>query len=867
MAYKYVKYSDTINLDLDDYIKNLKKEASISKMNVIDTFLKNLDDECVNLYYFNAKAVLYRLMRQKIKKNKKLDFSPLLAISKLYNEEPVIVLEVLQNFSSQLSKLFEFTINFPDENTAAPTKIEIAMLEGIGKMKNLYTLKIENFYFEYQELFELCNQLSALRVLDETMTNNFAASLPKLEYIGDPEFFTDMSTACFKYNLSEPSRLRCMSLKMNMETPFADDTFESFPNVRDICLRWDTVAIYRPMNKVNMTSLLKIHKLNCVKLINLSSSAYLEFFLTNFGKELKQLVVSPCALKDVRFAMISHCCPKLDELQIHCLFKLVDDTAWCFRSFSNLKVLDLEMMGSINDEPIGLPDILSAPNLEKVRLIDITKFCSLLDDREYSTAPTTLVSPTKRLIMSYVLMKSNVKPVEYEFMGNGAAALRADLDVMRKNGASAQKILDDCLILLSETRGKYSSDDIEMVLEHFITKETTKIDFDRIISSFPSESKVLNRGMRLLSPHSISICEFTMKAAQAGKSAKIDGSLLNQICKMENLRKLEISAVHLTIPELMKLCGQLVYLKDITAFKNNFSHLKTFSFTTIQSNEELTFEQELTRFCVMNLPNLEYLEDFGYLDTSKFGCKHQLRKPNSVMHLSLPLNEERAIRILSRLQSFKHLTIRLDSGYRLQPIKESKIDNLLKLKKLKCLQLMHLKSAAFLELLLMTYGKSLEQLIIQFVPDSVLEIRFVLLHSLCPKLKSLVLHDMPKLVHDAAWSLAFFLHLRELDLKQDFSNGSEPVRLSDILLAPQLVKVKLVGLALTYDQLQTTTRLVERRQILTKITHFTLEAHVKEKNGKYVQQVVVRFEHQNLERALLQFRPSAIVSIDVAYFA
>ncbi|XP_065340091.1 uncharacterized protein LOC135939560 [Cloeon dipterum] len=278
--------------------------------------------------------------------------------------------------------------------------------------------------------------------------------------------------------------------------------------------------------------------------------------------------------------------------------------------------------------------------------------------------------------MSYVLMKSNIKPVEYEFMGNGAAALRADLDVMRKNGASAQKILDDCLILLSGTCGKYSSDDIEMVLEHFITKETTKIDFDRIISSFPAESKVLNRGMRLLSPHSTSICEFTMKAAQAGKSAKIDGSLLNQICKMENLRKLDISAVQLTIPELMKLCGQLVYLKDITvkikpwpqpypfkdptfikAFKNNFSHLKTFSFTTIQSDEELTFEQELTRFCVMNLPNLEYLEDFGYLDTSKFGCKHQLRKPNSVMHLSLPLNEERAIRILSRLQSFKHLTV------------------------------------------------------------------------------------------------------------------------------------------------------------------------------------------------------------------
>ncbi|CAB3389064.1 Hypothetical predicted protein, partial [Cloeon dipterum] len=203
--------------------------------------------------------------------------------------------------------------------------------------------------------------------------------------------------------------------------------------------------------------------------------------------------------------------------------------------------------------------------------------------------------------------------------------------------------------------------------------------------------------------------------------------------------------------------------------------------------------------------------------------------------------------------------IKWDKNKEYPPMQDYNLDAMLQFRHLRALQLNHLASLSHMEYLLTHFGERLEVLCVVLVKNTVRDIRFTMIFSLCPNLELLILKNIPNPVNDAAWIMSSFNRLKKLYLKVNRSANDEPVRLSDFLLGQNLTEVTLDGLTVSAEQLKATNKLILDTDMLSQIIEFRLLVNPRNVTESYEEDL--KKEGMILEKTLTSLRPSAIVVV------
>ncbi|CAB3387153.1 Hypothetical predicted protein [Cloeon dipterum] len=313
----------------------------------------------------------------------------------------------------------------PNEETQKPPrKLNENMCQAVMKMDTLKRLDIECFYFTLASLKTVCRAMHNLRQINvniaqentkifkaENQENEFKISFQRLErfnftVLKDPEanqpaqtFQRHMTLFCILHlpNLKrvgnwevcdvdmtwailkqrQISRLEFLSFSINKPHIFDVMNLYKFPNVRQLEIYFRSDVEYLPV-KSNFEKLREVYKnnnkVNDLRLADLHSCAYLEFCLDIFGKNLLKvhLTLDTMRLPTFRLATFYHSCPNLEDLLIGNLQILDDDATWCISSFPRLRTLALQMICGLEDNPVQLTELFSAPHLRTLVLEGVT---------------------------------------------------------------------------------------------------------------------------------------------------------------------------------------------------------------------------------------------------------------------------------------------------------------------------------------------------------------------------------------------------------------------------------------------------------------------------------------------------------------
>ncbi|CAB3387381.1 Hypothetical predicted protein [Cloeon dipterum] len=307
----------------------------------------------------------------------------------LFPHNSPFLVEILKKINSKALNLSVFQImeGFSKVRNALCPRMPEGMVGEISKMANLKTLKVKQFFISFPALTELCRELQQLKNLffqikrepdfkisesflkafgaleifqftpisydiefRESLTLECVRNLPNLRLLGEPKQFVDMLPTLMDYEASpesDQSKLTHLTIKL-------DRAVLSLSKFRDVT----QLHIKRsgdPRLKYEKTGLMDFQNLKNLILTDFNR-VDMRIFLFFYGERLTHLTL------DLK-------CLSLRHLDVEMPMTEKD---WSFSSDYSLKELELEFSNESNrDAYIPLSDILSAPNLERVRMIRV----------------------------------------------------------------------------------------------------------------------------------------------------------------------------------------------------------------------------------------------------------------------------------------------------------------------------------------------------------------------------------------------------------------------------------------------------------------------------------------------------------------
>ncbi|XP_065339613.1 uncharacterized protein LOC135939261 [Cloeon dipterum] len=367
---------------------------------------------------------------------------------------------------------------------------------------------------------------------------------------------------------------------------------------------------------------------------------------------------------------------------------------------------------------------------------------------------------------------------------------------------------------------------------------------------------------------------------------ELEEKMWETLCTMEKLVLLKVNKYSFSLDQILSLCWRLECLKHVEVkvspqhphpfqdvpgksflelLKMCLGRLRVFNFSTVPSieNRSSEFHQAMVQFFVQHRPNLEELGDRHCFADMTMACQRQ-REISRLHNVSVLLDSTKRIpsNNFRMFPYIEHLNIKWDDPVNCPPIQEFYFKPLLSFPMLTKLQFFNLTSLATLEFFLEHYGHQLEMLNVELNPrttNHVRNVRFSMIRILCPKLQTLVMTKIANPVDDSVWSFSQFAHLHALYLDVECSWNDVPVRLSDILMAPNLRKVILCSLHVSEEQLQKVSDMIENGSILRHIVSFILIINpVRSDNEKKLSVAGCR-----LRNVMQEYRPEAFFKFKV----
>ncbi|XP_065347395.1 uncharacterized protein LOC135944410 [Cloeon dipterum] len=368
--------------------------------------------------------------------------------------------------------------------------------------------------------------------------------------------------------------------------------------------------------------------------------------------------------------------------------------------------------------------------------------------------------------------------------------------------------------------------------------QTRDIDLDGLMSFCPSTciEEVCTRVVQLIAARAPNVQSLSFGFMG---SLYIDETRVAAICRLKELKNLDISKVILQYRYLTIICKRLKKLEQIqlrsvekfpvdylskdnavSDFKRCFKRLKVLKFRKhpTQPGPIVTL---FRRICIKHLPKLQYVDFF---ESRKSDYTHE-----SLLEIELP-SETSSLRHLHTAptplplgEAFPHLTHLTVQWFRGRLYHFNEIDSLLHFTKIEALILDDIPSAEIVDLFLNKYGKDLRELKI-FSMD--LELQFKKIFGCCPKLEKLTVQGA--LMTDDSESIQCFAKLREFDwLPMNGMSGNSTLTLSNILSAPLLESV-VINLDMYHDvdlaDLMKVSSLISNKSILSRAK--TLNFHI-----------------------------------------
>ncbi|CAB3379723.1 Hypothetical predicted protein [Cloeon dipterum] len=294
--------------------------------------------------------------------------------------------------------------------------------------------------------------------------------------------------------------------------------------------------------------------------------------------------------------------------------------------------------------------------------------------------------------------------------------------------------------------------------------------------------------------------------------------------KMEHLQVLRIEDFDIHLQDLMELCRKLRDLRFISVniyeeefkiptkgeLQKSFQLLKAFFFQTNACMHKIF---EFKNLCATQLPNLQVIKDFA----SDFCCQSEYqyaphkKEGRNLRHLELNFQYEKPEEGLHELFPYvTHLMIEgpnsfSDDEFQIESDNEWQIEPLLHFSEIESLKLSFVPPEIALQLVT-TYKMKLHSL---YLGNSICPKDFEStldgIFNICPKLERVGLVN----IEGPAFQLNNLTLLKEVMLKYE--------AVFDILIAPNLEKVTLMGQVVNEDDLMRLTGLISKKEALRKL--------------------------------------------------
>ncbi|CAB3375056.1 Hypothetical predicted protein [Cloeon dipterum] len=389
-----------------------------------------------------------------------------------------------------------------------------------------------------------------------------------------------------------------------------------------------------------------------------------------------------------------------------------------------------------------------------------------------------------------------------------------------------------------------SSNTIEILSRVIDKVSDTKINLSDFSELYPSQPDFELKVLELFSSRKadqISVLEIN-GGENSSNPPRLEKKMWTEIAKLKKLEKISITKQKFFLEDLMKMCKGLSSLREIRVlidsksqcptddpnfaqeFSKIFGMLKEFVYAPIgQTEQKESFMLKLTNFGIEHLPNAnKIISEDHFCDMSE-GCK-KMAQTSQLQHVQLDaMNLEEVALNFDKFHSVRSLEF--DWGERKvtdfdYTKSKKKLSSLKGFKSLTHLKFVDLSSIDYLTRILSFVGSSLIDLRLDYTPDNskIMVVDLKLIQSKCPKLKHL---EITETGVDDSEPMASFKSLRELEIafKSDLRNK---VKLSNILHAPNLEKVRLSGILVTKEEMQLIVRLIRKKAILTRIKSLIL---------------------------------------------
>ncbi|CAB3376991.1 Hypothetical predicted protein [Cloeon dipterum] len=304
--------------------------------------------------------------------------------------------------------------------------------------------------------------------------------------------------------------------------------------------------------------------------------------------------------------------------------------------------------------------------------------------------------------------------------------------------------------------------------------------------------------------------------------------MVESICKLGKLKKLEIYSFELGYSHVKRICNSLPELKilfikfqhdkfpdlnDIEDVKSTFSRLEHLGFPCLMYIIIPSAERyrQLKEFCIRHLPNLEFISTARYPRLSSCKEEHLPLAPSSL--LGLQINYPGLPHLHTLFPSLLFLKIYW--------VNTNEVDknSLPRFTKIQILHLRNVHSSKSLLDSLDVYGRNMTELHVLPRPGIVITSDLFKILEYCPKLEKLCLWET---TIEKPITITNFANLREIHIL--FYDNLPPYKvnfLSSILAAPGLVHVNLF---LPHDcldaaDLNLLERLISIKEILQNLVH------------------------------------------------
>ncbi|CAB3387383.1 Hypothetical predicted protein [Cloeon dipterum] len=320
------------------------------------------------------------------------------------------IVRILETINSKALRMCVFQIMA--ERNGIYASMPENLVSEVVKMANLRTLKVRQFSISFSTLVELCGELPRLKnlyfkietdsdakipnqaafvrvfggleVFQFSLTSNdiefrkiltlqCVRCLPNLRLLGDPKEFVDMLPTLLDYEASPESGLSKLThLTINLDRDVL--TLSKFRDVTQLHIKRSGDPRAHQYEKTGLTDFQNLKNLILTDFNRDDMGIFLFFYgerLTHLTLDFKSTVI--LNLQSF-FEYLFMRCETLEQLSLRNLDVEMPmaEKNWSFSSNYSLKELELEFSNESNrDAYIPLSDILSAPNLERVRMIRI----------------------------------------------------------------------------------------------------------------------------------------------------------------------------------------------------------------------------------------------------------------------------------------------------------------------------------------------------------------------------------------------------------------------------------------------------------------------------------------------------------------